>query len=197
MELSKTEIRTIFKYDLILLEDTREQKNHISKYFEEKKISVARWRLKQGDYSFLIMPNDLMKNEQPIFFGNEFLIERKSGRVDDGGGFQEIRGNLTDNSKHAAFKAEFQRMEKVNNVYLLIENTENKDCIKKVPTYKRPIEPFIKSFDTFILRRNKIRLDLGFSPIKLIFEPIEDTGETVMMLIFEYLISKYGKKKKI
>lgn len=191
--LTKTELRKVFQYELILLEDTREQKTHIAKYFEEKKVGVARWRLKQGDYSFMIMPNEIIGNDHPLYFGNEFLIERKSGKEDKGGGFSELRNNLT--TGHEAFKAEFARMDEVENVFLLIENAKGEGALFNVLPRRLPNDTFKKIFDKFVLNRNKERLELRKKPISILYNPLEESGAVIMKLIFDYLVERFGKSK--
>ena len=196
MILSKTEIRQVLQHDLILLEDTREQKTHISDFFRKHKVGVTRWRIKQGDYTFLIMPNDVTKNEQPIFFGDEFLIERKSGRADKGGGFSELKNNLTQTGNHNAFKEEFGRMLNVVCVNLLIENATGVQSIFDTIERKLKNVTFEKIFNSFIRKRNESRLELKLKPINVVFSPLEEAGKCVMELIFDFLMSKYHKNGK-
>ena len=188
-----TEIKTIFKNYLVLLECHNEQKRHISDYFREKGVRTLEYPMFTADYSFMIMPNGVMKTTTPLYFGEHFLIERKSGSVARGGGFQELRGNLT--TGHELFKAEFGRMIAVQEVILLLENTESKECIKKVPPQKMSNETFYKIYDSFIRNRNEKRLELKLEPIKVVYSSLEDAGETVMRLIFDFLVENFGNNK--
>jgi hypothetical protein len=186
--MTKTDIKTLFKNYIVLLVDSNEQKNHIKEYFESKEVRTLQYNMKSADYSFMILPNHLTGNSI-TYFGKEFLIERKSGKVDQGGGFAELRNNLV--SGHKQFKAEFKRIENVNNVFLLIENAKDMEGINLVKRGKMPLETFKRIFNTFILNRNKERLDLNKEAIIPCFCPIENSGEAVMVLIFDFLKEFY------
>ena len=190
--MNKTELKTVFKNYLVLLECHNEQKRHISDYFKSKGVRTLEYPFFTADYSFMIMPNQWTKNTEPLFYGEKFLIERKSGPENRGGGFQELWNNLM--AGHKQFKAEFQRMNSVPDVTLLIENTQGYDCMKKVPRQKTPFAVFKKIYDGFIRNRNKERLALNMDDIKLKYCSIEESGELVMKLIFEYLSNEFLKK---
>jgi hypothetical protein len=176
-------MKTLFKNYIVLLQAHNEKKQHVKQYFESKNVRVMTYPMFTADYTFMVMPNHILNNTEPIYFGNEFLIERKSGNVDTGGGFCELKGNLT--TGHKAFKAEFKRMHDVDNIYLLIENAKNQDSINLVPSYK---VNFPQIFYSFIRNRNSERK----KPINLIYTPIQKSGEKVMLLIYNYLAKKYN-----
>ena len=190
--MNKTELKTVFKNYLVLLECHNEQKRHISDYFKSKGVRVIEYPFFTADYSFMIMPNQWTKNSEPLFYGQKFLIERKSGPGNRGGGFQELWNNLM--SGHKQFKAEFQRMNVVKDVTLLIENAQDENCMIKLPKQKTPLSMFKKIYDGFLLNRNKERLELNSKPIKLMFCQLEESGEMVMKLIFEYLSQEFLNK---
>ena len=187
--MNNTEIKTIFKNYLVLLECHNEQKRHISDYFRKKGIRTLEYPFFNGDYSFMIMPNSITGNDEPLFFGTKFIIERKSGNIATGGGFQEIKGNLTVTENHKCFKAEFERLANVDNVYLLIENAYSIDDIKKVRQYKLSTSVFIKIFHSFMKKRNQERNELGKKDIEIVYSHIYESGEKVMLLIKSYLES--------
>ena len=190
--MNKTELKTVFKNYLVLLECHNEQKRHIGNYFKSKGVRVLEYPFFTADYSFMIMPNKITGNVDPLFYGNEFLIERKSGPVDRGGGFQELWNNLM--AGHKQFKSEFQRMNNVSSVILLIENAQGYDCMKKVPPQKTPFKVFKKIFDSFVRNRNKERSDLNRYDINLKYCPLNESGEVVMKMIFEYLTKEFLKE---
>lgn len=180
--MNKTDCRTIIKNYLALLECHNEQKHHINEYFQLKKIRTMSFPFFTGDYSFMILPNHILKNDQPIDFRDKFIIERKSGKLLVGGGFMELRNNII--GKHKEFKSEFQRMTLVDNVFLLIENAECLDDIYKVPNkYRITTHDYAKRFIAFINNRNFERSN----DIKLVYTKIENSGETVLKLIFDYI----------
>jgi len=204
--LTITEIKTIFLNYLVLTEDNNEQKRHISDYFKNRTvinkktgevkpapIRTQEYPMITADYSFFIFPNQWLGNKTILDFSDKFLIERKSGSTGRGGGFQELRGNLT--TGHKLFKAEFGRMIAVQEVILLLENATDKNCIKKVPPQQMSNETFYKIYDTFVQNRNKSRLELKLEPIKVEYCSLENAGETVMKLIFDFLVENFGKKK--
>ena len=74
---------------MTILVDTREQKNnHITDYFDRKKINYKRKALNYGDYSFMIPANEKLSIPRDLYFNNSCVIERK-------GSLEEISGNLT------------------------------------------------------------------------------------------------------
>lgn len=179
--MTASNLKTIFENYLVLLECHNEQKHHIAEYFKSKNIRVLSYPFFTADYSFMIMPNSIMRNQSPAFFGHKFLIERKSGAVENGGGFAEMKNNLA--GGHKQFKAEFERMKNVDNVFLLIENAENHKDILKTKEYKMPQETFVKIFTKFLKNRNADRS----KNIKVIYSSTGNSGETVMKLIYNFL----------
>lgn len=186
MNLTKSQVKSMIQKHLVLIEDTREQKTHISNWFESRKLCTTRWKLDKADYTFMLMPNDILKNSHPFYFGDRLLIERKSGDVNKGGGFQELRNNLI-GSDHNRIKAEFEAIKKVDNVYLLIENATGANCIDLVPEYKIPKAQFKKTLVTFLNNRNKERN----KPIEVIYCDLKLSGEVVYHLIYEFLIEYF------
>lgn len=179
-----TDVKTIFRNYLMLVETNNEQKHHISGYFQSHRIRTTKTPLKSADYTFLIFPNHITGPEL-IWFGDKFLIERKSGHIDSGGGYKELRSNLT--VGHKQFNAEFERMKDVENVILLLENTTEPKDIWRVPRGKLKEGQFIKTYNTWINRRNEERK----KPIQVEHCYLPFAGEKVMLLIKDYLIKNY------
>jgi len=172
----------------VLIVDTREQKNHIWKrYKRTHNLGVKFMKLEFGDYSFMINPNDTLGNLEPIDFRNLFAVERKSGYKSKGGGFAELRGNLI-GKDHSRFKKEFNRAveAKCDSLHLLIENAESYNAIESVPVFKIPNESFIKTFDTFIINRNKERVESGLSEINIIYCMKDDSCLNIQLEFFKF-----------
>lgn len=182
--MTETQAKTIFRNYLMLVETNNEQKHHIAAYFQQNGIRTVKTPLESADYTFLIFPNHITGPEL-LWFGDKFLIERKSGYLEKGGGFAELRSNLT--KGHKQFKAEFERMKDVDEVVLLIENAREAKDIWRVPNQKIHNETFIKIYNTFINHRNEERKN----PIQIEYCHIHKAGETVGRLIKEYLIKNY------
>ena len=61
---------------MTILVDTREQKNnHITDYFDRKKINYKRKALNYGDYSFMIPANEKLSIPRDLYF---FTVSSKS-----------------------------------------------------------------------------------------------------------------------
>ena len=74
-------------------------------------------------------------------------------------------------------------MHNVKDVILLIENATSIDDINKIPDMVITTERYKKTFDSFIRNRNEERA----KDIRIVYTSIEDSGETVMKLIFEFI----------
>jgi hypothetical protein len=188
--MNTTDHKTIFNNYLVLLECHNEQKRHIRDFFRNRNLRTLEYPMFTADYSFMIMPNKITMNAEPLYFGNKFLIERKSGHPNYGGGFGELKGNLS--SGHAEFKAEFQRMTNVKDVILLIENATgfaSLDYCEERGKFTNEI--YKKSLSTFLQNRNKERAEVGSNEIQIVFTSEIDSGETVAKLIYKYMQQNY------
>ena len=102
---------------MTILVDTREQKNnHITDYFDRKKINYKNKALSYGDYSFMIPANEKLSLPRDLYFNNSCVIERK-------GSLEEISGNLTNGRDR--FEKELCLAPKTK--VLLIENASYED----------------------------------------------------------------------
>jgi hypothetical protein len=188
--MNTTDLKTIFNNYLVLLECHNEQKRHISDFFKSRNLRTLEYPMFTADYSFMIMPNHITMNAEPLYFGNNFLIERKGGRANYGGGFAELKGNLS--SGHENFKEEFLRMTNVKDVYLLIENATSYMSLNYCENRgKFTNEIYKRTFDTFITNRNRERAEAGSNPIQIVFTSEADSGETVAKLIWKYMQQNY------
>lgn len=106
------EIKKLLKDNIVILMDTREQKNqHIIKYFDDKKIKYENRKVYSGDYSIKLLNDSSMGLIRDIYF--PVAIEKKNSVDELAQSFKE----------RTRFEAEFIRA-KGNNIkmYLLVED---------------------------------------------------------------------------
>ena len=119
---------------LTVLIDTREQKaDHITSYFDDKKIPHKSKALKYGDYSFLLPENPGAGIARDIYFNNEIVVERKRS-------LNELSNNFTHD--RTQFENELIRSSN-GKMILLIENVKGYQNIIK-HNYRTDYKP--KSF---------------------------------------------------
>ena len=108
------EIATI-KKNLVVLIDTREQRNeHIKEFFEKKNINFKIHKLDYGDYSIMIPKNAIEGLERDIYFDRDIVIERKAN-------IDELANNLKKDG--VRIKTELAHINKYNiRCYLLVED---------------------------------------------------------------------------
>lgn len=121
-----TEINKLLKENLMILYDTREQKNkHILDYFDEKNIKYKKQKIDEGDYTAIITQRPEMGIYRDLYF--PVAIERKNS-VD------ELAGNLaedTDSRDDIRLIRELQRAKtKGIKTYLIIEDKNGMEHIK-------------------------------------------------------------------
>lgn len=93
--------------------DTREQKNdHVTKYFDSKKIPWIKEKLPFADYSFKIPLNEKLGIIRDLYFYNDIVIERKAN-------LEELSNNYT--AERTRIKNEFANAP--HKKVLLIENS--------------------------------------------------------------------------
>ena len=104
---------------LTVICDTREKSaDHITQYFEKKKIPYTIKKLHYGDYSFMIPQNEKLGILKPVSFANQIVIERKSS-------LEELSGNLT--KERERFEKELSLCKA--QMILLIENANYSDVL--------------------------------------------------------------------
>jgi len=204
--MNRSTLKTILKTYLVLIVDHREKDRSIEQKFSypgtgeiQPRLNAIRIPLTAGDFSFMLLPNEQMSLETPIMFHRDFIIERKSGKQSQGGGFAEMRNNLF--KKHDQFKKEFQFP--AEHFYLLLENTETDGdlftCTEyshtrqlKDKTWKKHTirnETYYKTYYTFLNHRNEERKKIGLPPIQVIHCKKEESAKKIKELIFEYVFN--------
>lgn len=102
---------------MVIIIDTREQVNsHITFWLKKNKIEFINSKLDYGDYSFYIKPNDILNNEELLYFNDKISIERKAN-------LEELSGNFSVDKER--IEREFERHK--GNMILLIEDNTYKD----------------------------------------------------------------------
>lgn len=125
--------------DLVILTDTREQKNkHILDYFDEKEIKHQLQKLDTGDYSFIL------PNYQNLGMDNSIIIEKKNS-------LDEIAGNFT--KDRLRFVEEFERVGD-SKIHLLIENATWKKVVNASYRSQLPAQNMIANLFTWNIRYN-------------------------------------------
>ena len=137
------EVKTLLKSMTIIIDSDEKVFDHISDWFDKKKIPYVIQNLDFCDYSFYLPANPEMGIMRDIYFDKKISIERKRN-------LEEISTNFGD--KRTQFENEFIRS--TGNVFLLIENAAYEDIINKNYTTKLTPQSFIGSLHAFADRYN-------------------------------------------
>ncbi len=191
-KLNKSQIVQMLKVYAVLIVDVREQTNHIELFFSapekgkrQARKNVIRTQLQAGDYTFLIMPNEILGNSKPLDFRNDFIIEKKSGPIFEGGGFSEMKTNIS-GAGHNNFKKEFQFTTK--NLILLLENTVSENDLFKCKRGKIPTKVYFKAYQSFISNRNFERKEKSLNAIEIVHCMQHQSGLKVKELMLKFCI---------
>ncbi len=138
------EIKELLK-SMVVLIDSRENVNqHITKWFDEKRIPYRVEKIETADYSFILPKNVELGIMRDLYFTDKILIERKAN-------LEEISGNLCQD--RTRFENEFIRSGDTK-LHLLIENASYEDIIAhKYKTEYNPVS-FLASLHSFSDRYN-------------------------------------------
>ncbi len=119
--------------------DTREQKNeHVTKFFDNKKIAWTKKKLDTGDYSFFVPKNDELGIPRDLWFDKEICIERKNS-------LEEISSCLTESRDR--LKKEFALAP--NNKVMIIENASYVDMVTGNYNTRYDSKSFWASYHSF------------------------------------------------
>ena len=109
--------------NLVILIDTREQKNqHITNYFDKKGIKYKTQKLDYGDYSCMLPKNEELGLPFDVSLENTIAIEKKNS-------LEEIASNLS--TGRTTFENEFIRSQNCQHFILIIENGSWEKILKK------------------------------------------------------------------
>jgi len=125
-KFTETEINKLLKENLLILYDTREQKNqHVLDYFDKNKIPYKKQKIDEGDYTAVVTKREDMGIYRDIHF--PVAVERKNS-VD------ELAGNLaeeSDSRDDIRLVRELQRAKtKGIKIYLIVEDKDGMKHIK-------------------------------------------------------------------
>ncbi len=137
------EITKLLKSMTIIIDSNEQVFDHISTWFDKKKIPYVIENLDFCDYSFYLPTNPELGIIRNLYFDKIISIERKRN-------LEEISTNF--GKKRIQFENEFIRA--TGKIYLLIENASYEDIINK--NYKTELTPqsFIGSLHSFADRYN-------------------------------------------
>ena len=138
-----SEIESLIKSQVILV-DTREKANeHILKVFDDFKIPYKKKALERCDYSFYLPANDEFNIPRDLYFDKEVALERKAS-------LEEISNNFT--KERDRFEKEMALAPK--NKILLIENCCYEDIITGNYKSNYNKKSFLGTLHTFYFRYN-------------------------------------------
>jgi ERCC4-type nuclease len=107
---SDKELRELLS-NIVILCDTREKKDeHITSWFDEKKLAYQKFKLDFGDYSFMIPANEILGTKRDSYFDKEIIVERKAH-------LEELSGNLA--QYRDRFENEFLRSKGCRKILLI------------------------------------------------------------------------------
>lgn len=137
------EITKLLKSMTIIIDSNEQVYDHISTWFDKKKIPYVVENLDFCDYSFYLPANPELGIERNLYFDKKISIERKRN-------LEEISTNF--GKGRTRFQNEFIRS--TGKIHLLIENASYEDIINK--NYKTELTPqsFIGSLHAFADRYN-------------------------------------------
>lgn len=125
--LTDTELKTLLK-NIVIIQDSREQQtDHITSYFDKKKIKYITGKVNSGDYSCYIESNEDTKGiigNRNLWFDNILCIERKNS-------ISELAQSIKDRDR---FENEFDRA-LANKVKLLLF-VEDSNGLKTILNHK-------------------------------------------------------------
>jgi len=148
--------------NVIVLVDTREQENeHITAYFDRKKIEWRKQKLGFGDYTLLLKANPDFGIMHDVIL--DYAVERKAS-------LEELSGNISLDRNR--FESELWRANK--NMALVIENNSIDNIVMHNYLTKYNEQSFLASIFTFMHR-------YALAPI---FTSKENVGKIIFMILF-------------
>lgn len=123
------ELRELLKSIVIIIDTGEQIYEHISSWFDSKKIKHVRQKLDFGDYSFYLPANPELGILRDLYFTDEVSIERKAH-------LEELSSNFV-GTERIRIENEFRRHK--GNMTLLIEGAEYQDIINH--NYKTEYAP--------------------------------------------------------
>ena len=144
------ELEKVCKSIVILIDGREKSNQHITDWFDKKKIKWKSKALDQGDYSFYIPANPDFNIDRDLYFDKEIMVERKNS-------LDEIAGNFT--THRARFEEELAIFP--GKKYLLLERSTYGDIIEGNYKAKLNAKSFIGTLHSFNHRYN---IEVVFMP---------------------------------
>lgn len=156
---------------IVVLVDTREKSNeHITDWFDKKKIPWKSKALTNGDYSFFVPENHELNIDRDLYFDKSIMVERKRNLDEIGSNFTTYRTRFEEEMATYSGKK-----------YLLLENSTYDKVVKEDYRNKLSAKAFLASIHTF-----NHRYDLEF-----VYMPNPDYSAEWIYLTFVYYFKHY------
>lgn len=153
---------------IVVLVDTREKSNeHITNWFDKKKIPWTNKALSNGDYSFFIPNNSELNINRDLYFDKEIMVERKMSLAEIGSNFTTYRTRFEEEM------ATYQGKK-----YVLLENSTYDQIVKGDYRNKLSEKAFLASIHTFNHRYN----------LEFVYMPNSDYSAEWIYLTFVYYL---------
>lgn len=138
---------------ITVLVDTRERSNqHITDWFDVKKIPWTHKALSNGDYSFFVPENHELNIERNLYFDKKIMVERKMS-------LDEIGSNFT--THRTRFEEEMATFD--GKKYVLLENSTYGQVVSGDYRNKLSQKAFLASIHTF---NHRYDLEFVYMPDK-------------------------------
>ena len=137
------EINALLKSMVIIIDSNEQVFDHISAWFDKKKIPYVIENLDFCDYSFYLPANSELGIGRNLYFDKKIAIERKRN-------LEEISTNF--GKGRTQFENEFIRS--TGKIFLLIENASYEDIINKKYNTELTPQSFVGSLHSFSDRYN-------------------------------------------
>lgn len=161
-----TEIKQILSSINILIDSNEKVYDHITKWFDAKKIPYTVRKLPFADYSFYIPANEKLSIPRPLYFSDEICIERKANLNEFVTNLAEDRNRIEDEFlRHKGF------------MQLLIEDSKYTDVFKGEWNSKYEVKSLVGSLHSFSTRYN----------VPFIFIDKECTARYIYYTFYYYL----------
>lgn len=113
------ELKELLQSIVVIIDSREKKQNHITDWFDKKKIPYETKALSNGDYNFYLPANEDLGINRDLWFTKDIMFERKAS-------LDELAGNLT---KHRARFEEELATTKALSKYLIIENATYADVV--------------------------------------------------------------------
>ena len=162
------EMDALLKSMVVLIDKREKVNNHITDWFDKKKLPYTKMTLPSFDYSFMLPKNEDLGITHDQLFYNDCGIERKNS-------LEELSGNFSQG--RVAFNDEFSRS-RCKNKHLLIEGANYQDIVSGNYNTQYNSKSFLGSLHSF-----KTKYDLN-----IMFMPDKQCSATYILATFQYYL---------